>query len=107
MEMDSCGETAAAASVTSLTPSLRDSSTFAYSAADELLALHNWYQRYHGYLASVVCVFGIVANTLNIVVLTRPNMISSTNCILTGLTIPSPAYKMRCTAAHTTIITLH
>ena len=61
------------------------STTFAFSAADELLALHNWYQRYHGnrcpgnqryhgYLASVVCVFGIVANTLNIVVLTRPNM---------------------------------
>jgi len=69
------------------TMSLRESSTFAFAAADELLTLHNWYQRYHGYLASVVCVFGIIANTLNIIVLTRPNMISSTNCILTGLAV--------------------
>lgn len=65
----------------------RESSTFAYAAADELLEFHNWYQRYHGYLASIVCVFGIVANTLNIIVLTRPNMVSSTNCILTGLAV--------------------
>jgi len=65
----------------------RESSTFAYAAADELLALHNWYQRYHGYLASIVCIFGIVANTINIIVLTRPNMVSSINCILTGLAI--------------------
>jgi len=30
-------------------------------------------------------VLGLVANALNIVVLTRRNMISATNCILTGL----------------------
>jgi len=44
-------------------------------------------QHYHGYLATVVCALGIVANALNIVVLTRRNMISATNCILTGLAV--------------------
>ena len=62
---------------------------YVYPGARELAVFHDWYLQYHGYLASVVCVFGIVANTLNIIVLTRPNMISSTNCILTGLaTLP-------------------
>ena len=84
--MGECGDGAASVDGNGTTPAML-TSTFAYAAADELLALHNWYQRYHGYLASVVCVFGIVANTLNIVVLTRPNMISSTNCILTGLAV--------------------
>ena len=82
MAMDECREIATTSAMIA-----RESSTFAYAAADELLALHNWYLRYHGYLASVVCIFGIIANTLNIIVLTRPNMISSTNCILTGLAV--------------------
>jgi len=60
---------------------------YVYPGARELAVFHDWYQRYHGYLASVVCVFGIVANALNIVVLTRRNMISATNCILTGLAV--------------------
>lgn len=46
-----------------------------------------WYRQYHGYLATVVCILGIIANLLNIVVLTRKNMISATNCILTGLAV--------------------
>jgi len=60
---------------------------YVYPGARELAVFHDWYQQYHGYLASVVCVFGIVANALNIVVLTRRNMISATNCILTGLAV--------------------
>lgn len=58
-----------------------------YAGAEGIMILSNWYKPIHGYLATVVCVFGIVANVLNIVVLTRPNMISSTNCILTGLAV--------------------
>lgn len=45
------------------------------------------YKPVHGYLAASVCVFGVVANMLNIIVLTRKNMVSSTNIILTGLAI--------------------
>ena len=46
-------------------------SPFQYVFADELLSFHNWYLNYHGYLASVVCIFGIIANIINIAVLTR------------------------------------
>ena len=60
---------------------------YLYPGARELAIFHDWYQQYHGYLASIVCVFGIIANALNIVVLTRRNMISATNCILTGLAV--------------------
>jgi hypothetical protein len=74
--------------VTKTSPALQnDVTTFSYAGAIELLAVHNWYQRYHGYLATAVCTFGIVANTLNIVVLTRRNMVSATNCLLTGLAV--------------------
>ncbi|KAH3828303.1 G-protein coupled receptor dmsr-1-like [Dreissena polymorpha] len=45
------------------------------------------YRPIHGYLAAIVCVLGVLANILNIIVLTRKNMISSTNIILTGLAI--------------------
>ncbi|ESO91469.1 hypothetical protein LOTGIDRAFT_105773 [Lottia gigantea] len=47
----------------------------------------NWYRHVHGYAAPIVCIFGVVANILNIVVLTRKNMISPTNVILTGLAV--------------------
>lgn len=45
------------------------------------------YEQYHGYISLFVCIFGIVANTLNIIVLTRKEMRSPTNSILTGLAI--------------------
>lgn len=41
----------------------------------------------HGYLSLLVCIFGSIANGLNIVVLTRREMRSPTNAILTGLAI--------------------
>lgn len=46
-----------------------------------------FYRPIHGYLAASICIFGVVANVLNIVVLTRKNMMTSTNVILTGLAI--------------------
>ena len=58
-----------------------------YAGAKGLKSFSDWYKDYHGYLATIVCAFGIVANILNIVVLTRKNMISATNCILTGLAV--------------------
>ncbi|XP_058121989.1 G-protein coupled receptor dmsr-1-like [Anopheles ziemanni] len=48
---------------------------------------HTSYARVHGLVCLVVCVFGSIANTLNIVVLTRREMRSPTNAILTGLAI--------------------
>lgn len=45
------------------------------------------YQRVHGYLSVMVCIFGIVSNLLNIIVLTRRHMSSPTNFILTALAI--------------------
>ena len=45
------------------------------------------YAGIHGYIAVVVCAWGIVANLANIVVLTRKNMLSSTNQILTWLAV--------------------
>ncbi|KAK0062335.1 G-protein coupled receptor [Biomphalaria pfeifferi] len=45
------------------------------------------YQQIHGYFAVCVCVFGIISNILNIIVLTRRHMISPTNMILTALAI--------------------
>ena len=47
-----------------------------------------WYAAYHGYTSLVVCAIGIIGNVFNVVVLTRPNMASSsTNCILTALAV--------------------
>lgn len=44
------------------------------------------YKNYHGYVALVVCLFGTLANMLNIVVLTRKDMVATPiNRILTGL----------------------
>lgn len=43
------------------------------------------YMKVHGYLSVFVCVFGIVSNMMNIVVLTRKHMESPTNYILTAL----------------------
>lgn len=44
------------------------------------------YKVYHGYVALIVCIFGTIANMLNIVVLTRKDMVSAPiNRILTGL----------------------
>jgi hypothetical protein len=46
-----------------------------------------WYWGIHGYVATVVCTFGVVANLANIIVLTRRSMITSTNIILTWLAV--------------------
>ncbi|XP_018325844.1 sex peptide receptor-like [Agrilus planipennis] len=45
------------------------------------------YRKVHGYLSLFVCVFGSVTNILNVFVLTRKEMNSLTNSILTGLAV--------------------
>lgn len=45
------------------------------------------YGKVHGYIANVVCIFGVISNILNVIVLTRKHMITPTNCILTALAI--------------------
>lgn len=45
------------------------------------------YSRMHGYIAVAVCLFGVLSNSANIIVLTRKNMASSTNTILLWLAV--------------------
>ena len=52
-----------------------------------LLQFANIYRPIHGIAAPIICVLGIIANCLNIVVLTRKNMVSPTNILLTWLAI--------------------
>lgn len=52
-----------------------------------LVSMHDVYTHYHGYASLLVCAFGSVANVLNIAVLTRREMVSPTNAILTGLAV--------------------
>ncbi|BES97506.1 unnamed protein product [Nesidiocoris tenuis] len=49
--------------------------------------VRDYYLPLHGYTSLVVCLFGSVANLLNIMVLTRREMSSPTNAILTGLAV--------------------
>ncbi|XP_064122446.1 LOW QUALITY PROTEIN: G-protein coupled receptor dmsr-1-like [Macrobrachium nipponense] len=45
------------------------------------------YQAVHGCMSLVVCIFGSLANVINMIVLTRRSMVSPTNAILTGLAV--------------------
>lgn len=45
------------------------------------------YDPAHKPLTLVICIFGVAANALNIIVLTRKRMISPTNVLLTGLSV--------------------
>lgn len=54
----------------------------------ELVAFSKFYaQNVHGYASLAICIAGSVANIMNIIVLTRRDMISPTNVVLTGLAI--------------------
>ncbi|EDW33164.1 GL24649 [Drosophila persimilis] len=52
------------------------------------------YKNMHGYVSLVVCILGTIANTLNIIVLTRKEMRSPTNAILTGLAVADLAVML-------------
>ena len=53
----------------------------------QLQRFSKWYEGVHGYVSVVICVFGLMCNTLNIAVFTQKNMITSINVILTGLAV--------------------
>lgn len=53
----------------------------------ELASLSKHYSYVHGYLSVLVCQFGCVANVINVMVLSRREMRSPTNAILTGLAV--------------------
>jgi len=55
-----------------------------YCSSDAWEVILN-YSLIHGWASLLVCIFGSIANVLNIAVLTRPEMRSPTNIILTGL----------------------
>ena len=57
------------------------------SCVDWLDTFHTRYVTVHGWASILVCVFGSIANGLNIAVLTRKEMCSPTNAILTGLAV--------------------
>ncbi|KAK6186579.1 hypothetical protein SNE40_008593 [Patella caerulea] len=57
------------------------------ATAERLVHFSTEYAVIHGYISAVVCTFGIMANVANIIVLTRKNMISSTNTILMWLAV--------------------
>jgi hypothetical protein len=78
---------AAAATTASSSATSAVKPTFHFAAADELLALHDHYIGMHGYLATGVCVFGVIVNVLNVIVLTRKKMLSPTNVLLTALAV--------------------
>ncbi|XP_073836376.1 G-protein coupled receptor dmsr-1-like [Musca autumnalis] len=55
---------------------------------------HTNYKHIHGHLSVVVCLLGTMANTLNIMVLTRREMRTPTNVILTGLAVADLAVML-------------
>ncbi|XP_057331179.1 G-protein coupled receptor dmsr-1-like isoform X2 [Microplitis mediator] len=58
-----------------------------YRCGPGLDYFHQEYAKIHGWASLLVCIFGSIANTLNIAVLTRHEMNSPTNAILTGLAV--------------------
>lgn len=64
-----------------------EAARYMYPGAEGLAVFYFRYRPVHGYLAAAVCVFGILANTLTTVVLTRPAMRSPTNHLLTALAV--------------------
>lgn len=64
-------------------------SMYSYSGEDSILkTAMRHFGRIHGHLSAIVCVFGLLANLANVIVLTRKNMAnSSTNRILMWLAV--------------------
>lgn len=53
----------------------------------QLVQFSEWYANLHGYTSLAVCVFGIITNIFNITVLTRSDMTTPTNVLLTWLAV--------------------
>ena len=68
-------------------PYVNKTSPVPLAAPDALMSFSTWYAGYHGYASVTVCAVGIVCNVFNILVLTRRNMLSPTNYMLTALAL--------------------
>ena len=60
---------------------------YTYYGAENVAWFQSKYSKIHGYLCLVVCSFGTLTNVVNFVVLTRPNMFSPVNVLLTALAV--------------------
>lgn len=58
-----------------------------YDTIQGLSSFNSSYGGIHGYVAVAVCLFGVLSNSAIIIVLTRKNMVSSTNTILMWLAV--------------------
>ncbi|XP_069994886.1 G-protein coupled receptor dmsr-1-like [Penaeus vannamei] len=58
-----------------------------YCTSEAWAQMRTSYKMVHGCMSLAVCVFGSIANIINMVVLTRRSMVSPTNAILTALAI--------------------
>ena len=85
--LSTSGDVTTAASNTSVCLQSNSNATANEIALTPLMEFGLGYAKIHGYLSVVVCLFGLIANIVNVIVLTRKNMISSTNVILTWLAI--------------------
>ena len=54
---------------------------------DFIFNASRWYSNIHGWVALIICTFGIVNNILNVVVLTRNEMKTPTNLILAAIAV--------------------
>ena len=70
-----------------LKSTMDNNTTSALPQYPSLVEFSTNYAMYHGYLALFICIWGVMANLANIVVLTQKNMISSTNLILTWIAV--------------------
>lgn len=72
----------------SLNTTLEPSAGTEYQCGARLESFYYWYRsQMHGWASLLICIFGSIANVLNIAVLTRREMQSPTNMILTGLAV--------------------
>lgn len=63
------------------------STTASYYCGEGWRTFREGFNMFHGIASVIVCIFGMLTNILNIIVLTRKDMVSATNYILTGLAV--------------------
>lgn len=54
---------------------------------NDVVEFSRFYSKVHGYTSITVCIIGSIANVINIIVLSRKEMVSPTNWVLTALAV--------------------
>lgn len=49
--------------------------------------IHDSYSSYHSFISVAICIIGVLANSINVIVLTRPNMITPVNVLLVTMAL--------------------